>query len=259
MKRVPVPLCKGLYSMNSGEGGARHTPKPQVDTSLLAQCFLTHKDLLAKLGAYENMSKNQACSPKGIVQVLPLLEGLVDLESTCEIHGSCLRAAIMEVLTQDPGLNTTAFKGSVWVGSRVDRITTIMYHLRRLKGSVDLKHCAASLTSLEFLDLQNVLEKVVKKEMGEKHLPLAERDDAKPLAERDDAKPLAANKVARAKTKVSKRSQSMELLGLIVFFLVVHLFFPNCFSFLFFQLPICFFLQDPITIFSSCCCCTWSS
>ena len=46
-----------------------------------------------------------------------------------------------------------------------------------------------------------------------------------------------ANKVARAKTKVSKRSQSMELLGLIVFFLVVHLFFPNCFSFSFF---ICF-------------------
>ena len=175
--------------MNSGKGGARHTPKPQVDTTLLAQCFLAHKVSLSKLGVYENMSKNQACSPKGIVQVLPLLKGLVDLESTCEIHGSCLRQAIMEVLTQDPGINTTAYKGSVWVGCRVERITTIMYHLRRLKGSTDLKHCAASLTSLEFLDLQNVLEKVVKKEVGDKHLPLAEREDAKPLAERVDAKP----------------------------------------------------------------------
>lgn len=182
-------LVQRAINMNSGKGGARHTPKPQVDTSLLVQCFLIHKVLLSKLGIYENMSKNQACSPKGIVQVLPLLKGLVDLEPTCEIHGSCLRAAIMEVLTQDPGINATAFKGAVWVGCRVDRITTIMYHLRRLKGSVDLKHCAASLTSLEFLDLQNVLEKVVKKDVGEKHLPLAEREDAKPLAEREDAKP----------------------------------------------------------------------
>lgn len=34
-----------------------------------------------------------------------------------------------------------------------------------------------------------MLEKVVKKEVGDKHLPLAEREDAKPLAERVDAEP----------------------------------------------------------------------
>lgn len=145
--------------MNSGKGGARHTPKPQVDTTLLVQCFSTHKVLPSKLGVYENMSKNQACSPKGIVQVLPLLKWLVDLESTCEIHGSCLRQAIMEVLTQDPGINTSAYKGAVWVGQRVKRINTIMYHLRRLKGSTDLKHCAASLTSLEFLECKMCLRR----------------------------------------------------------------------------------------------------
>ena len=49
-----------------------------------------------------------------------------------------------------------------------------------------------------------------------------------------------ANKVARAKTKVSKRSQSMELLGLIVFF-------PRC-SFVFFQIVFLFFFY----LFSSC-------
>ena len=165
--------------MSSGKGGARHTPKPQVDTDLLVNCFSAHKNMLAKLGLYENLSKNQACSPKGIVQVLPLLKGLVELEPTCEIHGSSLRQAIMEILTREPGLNTSAFKGSVWVGCRVDRITTVLFHLKRLKGSPDLKHCAASLTSLEFLDLQSVLEKVVQKEV-QKNLPLAEREDAKP-------------------------------------------------------------------------------
>lgn len=165
--------------MSSGKGGARHTPKPQIDTDLLVNCFSAHKNLLAKLGLYENLSRNQACSPKGIVQVLPLLKGLVDLEPTCEIHGSCLRQAIMEILTRNPDLNTSVYKGSVWVGCRVDRINTVLYHLRRLKGSADLKHCAASLTSLEFLDLQSVLEKVVQKEV-QKNLPLAEREDAKP-------------------------------------------------------------------------------
>ena len=173
-------LVQRAIDMSSGKGGARHTPKPQVDTDLLVNCFSAHKNMLAKLGLYENLSKNQACSPKGIVQVLPLLKGLVDLEPTCEIHGSCLRQAIMEVLTREPGLNTSDYKGSVWVGCRVDRITTVLFHLRRLKGSVDLKHCAASLTSLEFVDLQSVLEKVVKKELENKNLPLAEREDAKP-------------------------------------------------------------------------------
>lgn len=160
-----MALVKRAINMNtSGKRGARHTPKPQVDTALLVKCFLAHSSLLAKLGIYENVSKNQSCSPKSIPQVLPLLKWLVDLEPACEIHGSCLRQAIMQVLMQEPALNTTIYNGSVWVGSRVDRITRLLFHLRRLKGSDDLRQCAAKLTSVEFLDLQSVLGKVMKKD-----------------------------------------------------------------------------------------------
>jgi hypothetical protein len=136
-----MALVKRAINMNtSGKGGARHTPKPQVDIALLVKCFLAHTSLLTKLGIYENVSKNQSCSPKSIPQVLPLLKWLVDLEPTCEIHGSCLRQAIMQVLMQEPALNnTTIYNGSVLVGSRVDRITTLLFHLRRLKGSDDLR------------------------------------------------------------------------------------------------------------------------
>ena len=62
-----MALVKRAISMNtSGKGGARHTPKPQVDIALLVKCVLAHTSLLTKLGIYENVSKNQSCSPKSI-------------------------------------------------------------------------------------------------------------------------------------------------------------------------------------------------
>ena len=105
---------------------------PQASLTQLC-CFSAHSSLLAKLGIYENVSKNQSCSPKGILYVLPLLKWLVELELTCEIHGSSLRQAIMQVVMQEPALNTSIYNGSVWVGSGVGRITTLLFHLRRWK------------------------------------------------------------------------------------------------------------------------------
>jgi hypothetical protein len=174
---------RAINANTSGKGGARHIPKPQVDIALLVKCFLAHSTLLAKLGIYENVSKNQPCNPKGILQVLPLLKWLVDLEPRCENHGSSLRQAIMQVLMQEPALNTTIYNGSVGgVQGRQNNHTTLSPEKIELKGSDHLKQCAAKLTSVEFLDLQSLLDKIMKKDHKQEvgQLPLVEREDANP-------------------------------------------------------------------------------
>ena len=145
---------------SAGKGGARHTPKPQ---DLLVKCFTLHSALIQHCDPYEHISKTQAWNPKGLFLMLPLLKGLLDLEATCEIHGSCLRQAIFQVLVQDPSLNDSKFNGSVWVGSRVERISVVLFHMRRLKGSDDMKACASRLTGAEFLQLQEVVDMIAKK------------------------------------------------------------------------------------------------
>ena len=67
------------------------------------------------------------------------------------------------MLVQDPSLNDSKFNGSVWVGSRVARISVVLFHMRRLKGSDDMKACASRLTGAEFLQLQEVVDMIAKK------------------------------------------------------------------------------------------------
>jgi len=88
--------------MPLGKGGARHTPKPQVDPDLLLKCFSEHSDLLQHLGLYEQVSQSQAAQPKGLMHCLPLMKGLLELEPTCEIHGSSLRQGVFPSSAPEP-------------------------------------------------------------------------------------------------------------------------------------------------------------
>ena len=145
------------------KGGARHTAKPQVDEGLLFKAMSNHSGLLKNLGSYEHISTSQGCDPKGLVKILPLVQALVDLEGTCEIHPSCLRKGIFSVLMQEPRLNDTKYSGNVWTNLKIERITVILSHVRRLAGPSGLKQCAARLSGAEYLQLQEVVEKVSKK------------------------------------------------------------------------------------------------
>ena len=108
-----------------GKGGARHTPKPQVDEGLLLKVFSNHNhsSLLEKFGVYEKISSSQGCDPKGLLKILPLVAALVDLEPTCEIHTSNLRKAIFSALMEEPCLNDTQFSCTVWTNLKAERVT----------------------------------------------------------------------------------------------------------------------------------------
>ena len=149
----------------SGKGGARHTPKPQLDAGVLQTMFGKHQDLIKDLGKYERISKNQASDPKGLLHCLPLIKGLIKLEPTCEIHGSSLGQGLFQLLVAEPALNDTPWNGSVWLGMKVERVTSLLYHMRRLKGSQsEMATCAAKVTGGEYMQLQEVV-KLIKKKM----------------------------------------------------------------------------------------------
>ena len=176
----------------STKGGARHTTKPQVDTGLLYKAISPHRGLLSNMGLYETISKTQACNPKALVKVMPLIKGLVELEATAEIHGQNLRQAIFQLLMDEPSLNDSKWAGGTWVSLRVERLNVVLFHMRRLRLSCDLKACASKLTTAEFLQVQEVVELMEKKpDLQEASaLALVQREEPSPLVEREEPKSL---------------------------------------------------------------------
>lgn len=160
------------------KGGYRHTSKPQVDQGLLMKVFSNNSNLLGNMGIYERISRSQGCDPKGLIKLLPLIRGLVELEPTCEIHQSCLRKAIFSILLEDGTLNGSKWSGAVWTGMKVERVGVLLFHLRRLAGT-DLKVAASKLTGAEYLQLQQVVEIIKTKEKPE-IIKTQEEPDAAP-------------------------------------------------------------------------------
>ena len=193
----------------SGKGGARHTSKPQVDPGLLFRCLIQHKDLVCNFGPYEAISKTQAANPKGLLKNIPLIKGLVQLESTGEIHATCMRNAVFQMVLED-----SKWSGGVWTNIRVERIGTLLFHVRRLKLGDGLRNCASKLTAMELLSIQEVLELMDRKlEVEEPALPLVKREKQRedsPLAERDaEASGKPAKKLKKEISDVSLDSLGM--------------------------------------------------
>ena len=147
--------------MASGKGGARHLPKPFIDSGVLYSTLSLRKELVQNFGRYDTVSKNQAIDAAGLLQVLPLIHSLVQVESTCEIHTQPLRQALLKMVMDDPSVNNSKFQGAVWCNLRQERLTCVMAHFRRLKNDSEMRKCASRLTA--YLQLQNVVDKITEK------------------------------------------------------------------------------------------------
>ena len=151
---------------------------PLIDPGLLLLKLKEQQHLIADVGPYESLSKNQGCNPKGIVKMLPLTKGFESLQPTCELHNISLRTALFQLLLENPRVNQTKFNGTVFINLRIERITALLCHFRRLKSAEDLRCCASQLTSPELLELQEVLDMVDKKEAPQPCLALVPLDQS---------------------------------------------------------------------------------
>ncbi|CAJ1371787.1 unnamed protein product [Effrenium voratum] len=147
-------------SAPQGRGGARHFKKPYVETGLLLKLLKKHEDLLLDLKGYESRSRNSAVDPKALHRCLPLLEDIVALEPSAEVHPQPLRNALLQLLATNPKLNSTRFNGSVWTNMKAERLNVLLSHVRKLARSGG-SSCLAALTGSEFERLTETLQKVV--------------------------------------------------------------------------------------------------
>ena len=130
------------------------------DVSTSECCWQVLKELVQNFGRYDTVSKNQAVDAAGLMQVLPLIHSLVQLEPKCEIHTQPLRQALSKMVMDDPSVNNSKFQGAVWCNLRQERLTCVMAHFRRLKNDAEMRKCASRLTAAEYLQLQDVVDKI---------------------------------------------------------------------------------------------------
>ncbi|CAJ1375017.1 unnamed protein product [Effrenium voratum] len=140
-----------------GRGGARHFKKPYVETGLLLKLLKKNEDLLQDLKGYESLSRNSAVDPKALHRCYPLVEDIVALEPSAEVHPQPLRNALLQLLATNPKLNSTRFNGSVWTNMKAERLNVLLSHVRKLVRSGG----SSCLAGSEFERLTETLQKVV--------------------------------------------------------------------------------------------------
>lgn len=196
--------------MIARKGGSRHHKKPEVDNMLLFQKLNDNKDLVKDLGVYESISRNGGVDPKGISHNVCLLKALIEIQRSGEIHTAPLKKGLLHVLTNTPELNQSKYNGTVWVNLRAERITTILYHLRKFARDPDnLKIASGKLTYPELIkvkELLNMLELSVTEPTGESLQNESESRPSAASATDVECLPIAHPPCKRLKKEVSNVS-----------------------------------------------------
>ncbi|CAL1164253.1 unnamed protein product [Cladocopium goreaui] len=186
-----------------------------VDPFVLFQTLNQHVSLVSSLGRYETVSRQQATDAKGLVHCLPLLEALLDLSPTGEIHPGPLRQALLKLVQHKPKINTTDFNGMVYCNMRAERVTTVLLHLRRLKSEEELAKVAAKVSGKEYQLLKELAQNLAGKdtEQNSDEEREAASLDKRGQQEEEEAGPLAK----RRQLKKEDSAISMDSSG-----------FPKC-------------------------------
>ena len=122
------------------------------------------------LKGYEVLSRNSAHNPFALYQALPLIDALVELESSTEIHAQTMRSALLHLIVREPELNTSDYNGSVFVNLRAERISVVLHHVRRLARAKAMPSSViGNLTASQFKELNKTLKKVELREMPQKN------------------------------------------------------------------------------------------
>jgi hypothetical protein len=149
-------------------GRKLHVSKPWVDAGLLCKKLRDNVEMVCNLGAYEAVSKHNAIDAKGLVGNLDLIASFLKLQRTCEIHPQPLRMALGQLLMLEPHLNQSQWNGQVWINLRSERLTTLLYHFRRLcRDPEAFRVSAVQLKSVEMIKLKEVMSMVELRESSE--------------------------------------------------------------------------------------------
>lgn len=100
-------------------------PKPHIDVMLVYDALNKHRDILVNFGPYNALSKSMAVDPKGLMHCYFLLDELIKISPTGEIHSQPMRQALLKVLQEHPEVNDTKYNGQVWMNIKSERLNAL--------------------------------------------------------------------------------------------------------------------------------------
>jgi len=110
--------------------------------------FLKNKNIWSNLGVYENISRSMAVNGKGLAGVLPFLVDLIQQAPWANLGLPQLREAVVTTL-QVKKCNDTDLPDRAWVNQRVERVVTLLTHVRRLLVPFRYEQCIAKCSSAD--------------------------------------------------------------------------------------------------------------
>jgi hypothetical protein len=134
----------------------------QQDSDLFYGHFGRHASSLKDLGPYEQLSKAQQAHPH-LVKLFDFLEPMLQIAPSARLHEGSIRTALLQLVTdrEFKTLNSSPYNNAVWANLRVNRLTTIFKHLRRLATEpARFTQLAAKLTSCELDKLRILIDSV---------------------------------------------------------------------------------------------------
>lgn len=118
-------------------GGPKHKPVEHIDECVLMEVFSRHKKDLIEFGPYEGISRPQSSSGPGLAVNVELLLAIVAVAPGAEIPTAVARTALIRMLMNNPELNRSCYNTETYAGLRVDKLCTMLNHVRRFHPTRD--------------------------------------------------------------------------------------------------------------------------
>lgn len=136
-------------------------PAPEIDAVQLAEAFdawvgeQPNPGVAFHFGLYESTGRSQAASGAGLHGNAAFLKMLLHIVPCAQINPAVLRACFL----RHPKLNSSTLRSDLWAGGRAERVTTMLYHLRRLKSDSErLRQALAKCSPVEARSVQMLLK-----------------------------------------------------------------------------------------------------
>lgn len=131
-----------------------------VDQLALNDLIKNHSSSWKHMEGYEQVAKSQAVRGDSLACLHNFIAALLDLAPAGEVNTSQLKTAIMAAVFTSPDLNNTTQKNDIWCALRIDRITTVLYHLRRLLDPVKFQQMSVGSQGANAVLIKKLLDKL---------------------------------------------------------------------------------------------------
>ena len=136
---LKYPAIPKSWTEEMGKGGARRTTIPETSFDAMFEILdLQIHDMGIKRGLffhmYDRISRSQAADARGLAANHGMLMGILRIAPAGEVPASIITRALKQLVHKWPGLNNGPYPDDLFAGSKADQITTMLYHLRRVKN-----------------------------------------------------------------------------------------------------------------------------